>query len=42
MVLIQFIQMALSGDTGAKSQIEKIDSDIKTANEKLESLINIE
>ena len=38
----ELIQMALSGDSGAKSQIEKIDSDIKTANEKLESLINIE
>ena len=38
----EFIQMALSGNAGAKSQIEKIDSDIKTANEKLESLINIE
>ena len=38
----ELIQLMLSGDAGAKLQIEKIDSDISSANEKLEALINIE
>ena len=38
----ELIQMALSGDIGATTQIEKIDNDIKIANEKLEELINME
>ena len=38
----ELVQLMLSGDEGAKSQIEKIDSDISTANEKLENLINME
>ena len=37
----ELIQLMLSGDSGVKSQIEKIDSDIVSANEKLETLINI-
>lgn len=36
------IQMALAGDSSAKDQIIKIDSDIASANEKLENLMNIE
>ena len=38
----QLIQMGLSGDTGVQTQINKIDEDIKNANKKLESLINME
>ena len=38
----QLIQMALSGDSGVKDQIKKINQDISTANKKLESLINME
>ena len=37
----ELIQLMLSGDSSVKSQIEKIDSDIVSANEKLETLINI-
>ncbi|MBR2286510.1 MAG: DNA primase [Alphaproteobacteria bacterium] len=36
------IQMALAGDSSAKDQIIKIDSDIASANEKLENLMNME
>ena len=38
----QLIQMALSGDSGVKLQIEKIDNDIAAVNKKLESLISME
>ena len=38
----ELIQLMLSGDAGAKSQIEKIDSNIVSANEKLEYLMNID
>ena len=38
----ELIQMALLGDIGTTTQIEKIDNDIKIANEKLEELINME
>lgn len=37
----ELVQLMLSGDAGAKSQIEKIDSDISAANKKLEDLINM-
>ena len=35
----ELVQLMLSGDAGAKTQIEKIDSDIAAANKKLELLI---
>ena len=38
----ELVQIALSGDVGAKAQVEQIDSDIATANKKLEELINME
>ena len=38
----ELIQMGFSGDTGVSAQIEQIDKDITTVNEKLESLMNME